>query len=154
MNICDILTPERVRCGMDLASKKRVLETLADLIAQSEGGLNPVVVFDALVARERLGSTALGQGVAIPHARIPGLARTVGAFVKLVQGVDFDAPDGRPVDLVFAMAVPETCTDEHLEALARLATTFSDEGLCERLRREDRSGEAFGELTSPPVERS
>jgi len=91
------------------------------------------VVFESLFARERLGSTGLGQGVAIPHGRIKGLKDALGAFVRLAQPVPFDAPDGKPVSLVFALLVPEQATEKHLEILSELAQMFSDRALREAL---------------------
>ena len=94
-------------------------------------------VFDRLVARERLGSTGLGEGCALPHARVPGLGRTLAAFLRLGRGVDFDSPDHEPVDLVFGLLVPEESTDEHLEILAAIARVFSDERVRSSIRSAD-----------------
>jgi PTS system nitrogen regulatory IIA component len=91
-------------------------------------------VFDALIGRERLGSTGLGHGVAIPHGRLEGNDRTRAAFLQLRDGVDFDSNDRQPVDLLFAMVVPEDSTEEHLKVLARLAEMFSDADFDRRLR--------------------
>jgi PTS system nitrogen regulatory IIA component len=92
-------------------------------------------VFDSLFARERLGSTGLGQGVAIPHGRIKGLKEAIGAFVRLAQPVPFDAPDGGPVSLVFVLLVPEKATEKHLQILSELAQMFSDKALREAMSR-------------------
>jgi PTS system nitrogen regulatory IIA component len=116
------------------SSKKRVLEQAARLLAR--GGEQPSAeqVFERLLERERLGSTGLAGGVALPHARMPGIEESRGAFMRLAEPVDFDALDGQPVDLVFALIVPEDATDEHLQLLAKLAATFNDAQLRERLR--------------------
>ena len=122
-----ILAPERVRSDVPAASRKRTLQVLGEILAGTEPALSAQAVFDRLVARERLGSTGLGDGCALPHARVPGLGRTLAAFLRLREGVDFDSPDHVPVDLVFGLLVPEECTDEHLEILAAIARVFSDE---------------------------
>ncbi|AOV17951.1 PTS sugar transporter subunit IIA [Acidihalobacter aeolianus] len=133
MHIGELLTSDRIVNDADIHSKKRALEALSELLAQG-AQVSSHEVFDTLLARERLGSTGLGHGVAIPHARIAGLEQTQAAFIKLKEGVDFDAPDREPVDLLFALAVPETCTNEHLETLARLARLFSDPATVHQLR--------------------
>ena len=91
-------------------------------------------MFDHLLERERLGSTGLGHGIALPHARIPQLERAVGAFVQLRTGVNFDAIDDLPVDLAFGLLVPQDATEAHLQLLAKLASMFSNEMLCDKLR--------------------
>ena len=101
----------------------------------------------ALFARERLGTTGLGEGVAIPHARLAGLTRTHGVYVRLVQGIDYDAPDGEPVDLLFGLALPEESTDEHLQILSLLAQTFSNDAVRDSLRRATRPAQVLDLLT-------
>ena len=123
------LPPERVRCDVPTASRKRTLQVLGEIFAGADPVLTAQGVFDLLVARERLGSTGLGEGCALPHARVPGLDRTLAAFLRLGKGVDFDAPDHVPVDLVFGLLVPEESTDEHLETLAEIARVFADDGV-------------------------
>lgn len=134
MHIAELLTAERVACGAPSASKKRVLEQLSALIAGGQQALNAVDVFDSLLARERLGSTGLGHGVAIPHGRVKNGTATVGAFIKLQKPIDFDAVDGEPVDLLFGLLVPEQSTQEHLQLLAQLAEMFSDAAFVASLR--------------------
>ena len=121
-----ILAPECVRCNVPAGSRKRTLQVLGEIFADADPELSALSVFDRLVARERLGSTGLGEGCALPHARVPGLGRTLAAFLRLRAGVDFDSPDHEPVDLVFGLLVPEESTDEHLEILAAVAGVFSD----------------------------
>lgn len=133
MHIGELLTTERILSDAEIGSKKRALEALSELLSQN-GELSSHDIFDSLLARERLGSTGLGRGVAIPHGRISGLKQTQAAFIKLVGGIDFDAPDQKPVDLLFALLVPEECTDEHLETLSRLAQLFSDPSTVQQLR--------------------
>ncbi len=137
MTISEILNADQVRLDVEAASKKRALETLSDLLASADPDLNNRAVFDCLLARERQGNTGLGEGVAIPHSRVPNLKRTIGALIKVHAGVDYDAPDGRPVDILFGLLVPEDHTDEHLELLSHLASAFNDGKLREALRQEN-----------------
>lgn len=134
MNITDLLVPERVSCRDDLGSKKRLLEYVSELLASSSPELTQHEIFEALISREKLGSTGLGQGVAIPHGRIASLARPVCAFVRLATPVDFDATDGQPVDLIFTLLVPEDSTEEHLQVLSTIAEIFSNAGISMALR--------------------
>jgi len=130
----NFIEAERIGCRLEIGSKKRVLQQLGELLASSTPGLSPEAVFDHLLERERLGSTGLGHGIALPHARMPQLGRAVGAFVQLRTGVDFDAIDDLPVDLAFGLLVPQDATEAHLQLLAKLASMFSNEMLCEKLR--------------------
>jgi PTS system nitrogen regulatory IIA component len=134
MQPADILTRRRVGLSSKAASKKRLLEEAAELLAGGLEELTGEQVYERLLERERLGSTGLSGGVALPHARIAGIDEARGAFLRLAEPVDFDAMDGQPVDLVFALLVPEEATDEHLQLLASLARAFSDEAVRERLR--------------------
>ena len=135
MNISDIISPDRVVCDFDATSKKKALEQLSDMIAsESSPSLVSKDVVDSLIARERLGSTGIGYGVAIPHGRLKDANHTIAAFAKLHEGIDFDAADNQTVDLLFALLVPEDSTNEHLQLLAQLAEMFSDEDLREQLR--------------------
>ena len=117
------------------SSKKRVLEQAARQLAGSAEEPDAEQIFERLLERERLGSTGLAGGVALPHARMPGLEESRGAFLQLANAVEFDALDGSPVDLVFALLVPENANEEHLQLLARLAAMFNEEELRERLRK-------------------
>ena len=130
--IAKLLPPANIVLDLDVTSKKRMFEQ-AGLLFENNQGVARSLVFDSLFARERLGSTGLGQGVAIPHGRIKGLREAVGAFVRLAQPVAFDAPDGKPVNLVFLLLVPEQATEQHLQILSELAQMFSDRELRERL---------------------
>ena len=131
--LASILPVTQVLVSVDATSKKRAFEE-AGLLFEGLHGLSRALVTDSLFARERLGSTGLGHGVAIPHGRIAGLAAPAGAFLKLTDALPFDAGDGAPVDLVFALAVPEHFTHQHLMLLSQLAEMFSDTGFCARLR--------------------
>lgn len=126
MSKVELLIPARAQCQADITSKKRALEVLSELIAEGHGELTPRDVLNCLVSREKLGSTGLGHGVAIPHGRMPEVDSALGAALTLKNGVDFDAPDSEPVDLIVALIVPEESTDEHLHILANLAEAFSD----------------------------
>ncbi|MBT3047371.1 MAG: PTS IIA-like nitrogen regulatory protein PtsN [Candidatus Thiodiazotropha sp.] len=128
------LVEERIGCNVEAASKKRVLEQLGQRLADAVPDLNQDLVFDALLERERLGSTGLGKGIALPHARMPQISEALAAFIQLPEGIDFDAIDNQPVDLAFAMLVPEEATDEHLQLLAKLAQMFDDQAFCATLR--------------------
>jgi PTS system nitrogen regulatory IIA component len=134
MRITEILIPEQIVIGAVASSKKRVLEQLSELLARGTDDLDAKEIFERLLARERLGSTSLGEGVAIPHARMGGNQYTLTAFMRLEQGIDFDAADQQPVDLFFALLVPEESTETHLQLLAQLAEMFRDHRLCKRLR--------------------
>ncbi|HAO32993.1 MAG TPA: PTS sugar transporter subunit IIA [Candidatus Competibacter sp.] len=134
MEITDLISGERVVCDREVASKKRAIEVLSELLATGQAGLTARPIFDSLIGRERLGSTGLGHGVALPHGRFQQSERAIGAFVKLKKGVDFDAIDRQPVDLIFGLLVPDHYTDEHLKILAYLAEMFSDRAFCQQLR--------------------
>jgi PTS system nitrogen regulatory IIA component len=130
--VAKLLPPENVLPDLAASSKKRLFEQVG-LLFENRHGIARTVVFESLFARERLGSTGLGQGVAIPHGRIKGLKEALGAFVRLAQPIPFDAPDGQPVRLAFALLVPEHATEKHLEILSELAQMFSDRALREAL---------------------
>jgi PTS system nitrogen regulatory IIA component len=130
--ISKILTLDNVLLDAESASKKRVFERVGLLFENSQK-LSRSQVFDSLFAREKLGSTGLGQGVAIPHGRIKNLREAVAAFVKTDTPIPFDAPDGQPVNLIFVLLVPERATDLHLQLLGELAQMFSDTTFRERL---------------------
>lgn len=183
MDLSDLLEPERIRCHCNVQSKKRTLQTLAELLGESlrakhqamsaEGAesvsedsekttaknglsvpsikskksrkasekpepeldtLSDMAILDALISRERLGSTGLGHGVGLPHSRVSCIQEPIAAFVTLDTGVDYESTDGQAVDLVLGLLVPEHCNDEHLKILAQLARRFSDETLRTQLR--------------------
>jgi len=117
MNLEELLTPERCRAKVTGVSKKRVLNTLSDIVAAECPQLESDEVFAALLAREQLGTTGLSNGIAIPHCRLAQCDRVIGVLMTLDQGIDFDAIDAEPVDLVFALIVPEGRDDEHVQAL-------------------------------------
>ncbi|WJW74861.1 PTS IIA-like nitrogen regulatory protein PtsN [Thiohalobacter sp. IOR34] len=134
MNLAELIQPERVRCGIETSSKKRALERLSELLASIAPDITAEEIFESLIGRERLGSTGLGHGVAIPHGRLENLRQPAAAFITLKRGVDFDAPDNQPVDLLFALLVPAESTQDHLDLLAQLAQMFSDAQFRQQLR--------------------
>jgi PTS system nitrogen regulatory IIA component len=126
MNLISKLLPvQNVLIDLDDSSKKRVFEH-AGLLFENNHNIARSLVFDSLFAREKLGSTGLGQGIAIPHGRIKGLRDAVGAMIRMHEPIPFDAPDGQPVNLIFVLLVPERATDLHLQILSELAQMFSD----------------------------
>ncbi|KIP98485.1 MULTISPECIES: PTS IIA-like nitrogen regulatory protein PtsN [Pseudomonas] len=130
----NILTPGRSLVNVPGGSKKRVLEQIAAVIARDLPDLDGQTIYESLIAREKLGSTGFGNGIAIPHCRLPGCSSPISALLKLDAAVDFDAIDGAPVDLLFVLLVPEAATDEHLELLRQIASMFDREDVRERLR--------------------
>ena len=209
MDLSDLLKPERIRCQCDVKSKKRTLQTLAELLGESlraqqiaagvcadetndapeadntaagkseesnvqsiakksgivkktrqvneksditaeSDTLTDMEILDALISRERLGSTGLGHGVALPHSRLNSVSEPIAAFVTLKTGVDFESADAQPVDLAVGLLVPEHCNDEHLKILAKLARRFSDEALRSALRTFDNSESLYAHLVALP----
>lgn len=133
MALADLIPSDGVALDLGASSRKQVLQSLADLAAR-ETGLNARTIFDAVLQRERLGSTGVGQGVAIPHARLAGIPAVVGFFARLKAPIDFDSIDGRPADLVFMLLAPEDAGAEHLKALARVSRLLRREDIRQRLR--------------------
>lgn len=129
----EFLPQSGVLPGVKATSKKQTLQDLARQAAQLTG-LHERTIFDALLERERLGTTGIGRGVAVPHARLSQLDRVYGLFARLVRPIDFDSVDEQPVDLVFLLLAPEAAGADHLKALARVSRLLRDEGLCETLR--------------------
>lgn len=134
LTIDNILSPELTHCRVSGSSKKRILEFIADQVSKRFPELSETQTFNNLVARERLGSTGIGQGIAIPHCRLENCNRVVGTLVTLEEGVAFDAIDNQPVDILFALIVPKEATSEHLELLSQLAEKFNDRSFCDHLR--------------------
>lgn len=130
--IARLLSPESILLDLEAGSKKRVFEQ-AGLLFENLHGIARSTVYDTLFARERLGSTGLGQGIAIPHGRIKGLKDPLGGFLRLSAPVPFDSPDGKPVQLLFVLLVPEAANERHLQLLSELAQMFSDRSFREQL---------------------
>lgn len=133
MTLEQLIGPEAVAPALRASSKKQLLHELATRAAERLN-LDARAVFEALMDRERLGPTAMGRGVAIPHARLPEVTKISGYFARLDKGVDFDAADDQPVDLVFLLLAPESAGADHLRALARVSRLLRDEGRCAKLR--------------------
>jgi PTS system nitrogen regulatory IIA component len=144
----DLITEARILSGCEVTSKKRLLESLGELLAKAAADLNPDAVFERLLERERLGSTGLGHGIALPHARVDDVIVPIGAFIQLRAGVEFDAIDDRPVDLAFALLVPQEADERHLQLLAGLAEMFNQKTLRKRLRNARSSSELLTTLAS------
>ncbi len=138
-NLSKILLPENVVLDLDVSSKKRVFEQ-AGLIFENNCGISRSNVTDNLFARESMGTTGLGYGVAVPHGRIEGLKTPVAAFVRLSKPIPFEAPDGKPVNLLFFLLIPQNVTQQHLEILSEIAAMFSD-GTCRTFLSNESSSE-------------
>lgn len=134
MQLSDIITADRIEHASGIASKKRALEAVSALLASGAPQLGDNDILTSLVNREKLGSTALGKGVAIPHGRMRGTEESVAALLILDQGVDFDSNDGEPVDLIFGLIVPQEATQTHLNILKNIAEMLSDDKQVAALR--------------------
>jgi len=145
MKISDVLSQELTSSNFPGRSKKRILENIAQLVTSQLGGSDELCdqLLDNFVAREKLGSTGLGNGVAIPHCRTPGVKKIYGFLAKLTTAVDFDAIDDEPVDLIFALVVPQEKNDEHLSTLARIAAIMQDNESRQKLRNCDNDGTLY-----------
>jgi PTS system nitrogen regulatory IIA component len=150
MPLTDLLTPQAVMPALKVNSKKQALQELAARAA-ALCGRSEREVLDVLAQRERLGSTGIGNGIAIPHGKLPKLERLFGVFARLDRPVDFEALDGQPVDLLFLLLAPEAAGADHLKALARVARLLRDPEVARKLR-ESRDAEAiYAVLTSGPA---
>lgn len=134
MEISALLTVPNIHCDVAVSSKKRAMDVLSALLVGAGAPLSESDIFNGLIARERLGSTGLGHGIAIPHGRFGTLTQAIAILVRFAEPVDYDAVDGEPVDLVVALMVPEQSTEEHLQLLAALAEMFSDAATRHELR--------------------
>lgn len=148
MTLAQLLIPNRIQLNAEISSKKKALQEISRLFAESDNTLDQNLVFDALTDREKLGSTALEQGIAIPHCRISGCTQAQSAILTLRRGIDFDARDGQAVDLLWALIVPEQSTDEHLDILAQLAKTLSSADNCRKIRASRNAEELHQNLTA------
>jgi PTS system nitrogen regulatory IIA component len=146
MNIADLITPQSVIANFRVGSKKQALQELAKKAA-SLVGQPEKLVFDVLSERERLGTTGVGLGIAIPHGKLPGLDRMTGLFARLDKPVDFEAIDNQPVDLIFLMLAPEDAGADHLKALARVSRLLRDRAVCAKLRGTDNADALYALLT-------
>lgn len=150
MEIRDLLSQRGVIPRLRATSKKQLLQELAERAAELSG-LHERTIFDALLERERLGSTGSGKGIAIPHARLVGLERLIGVFARLESPIEFESVDGRPVDLVFMLLAPASAGADHLKALSNVSRLLRREEVVERLRGSDRADAIFALLIEPPA---
>jgi PTS system nitrogen regulatory IIA component len=150
--LAKLLTPERTACLVPGLSKKRVFESIARIISSDQLSLPYNEVFAQLIGREKLGSTGLGQGIAIPHCRIDNCTQPLGTLVTLSEPVDFDSLDDQPVDLIFALLVPREAQQQHLDTLAEIAGLFSQPGFCQNLRSARDTADLYAIATGPVPE--
>jgi nitrogen PTS system EIIA component len=150
MPLNDILTPEAVIGALRVNSKKQALQELSDRAAKVSG-LSAREIFDSLLQRERLGSTGVGDGVAIPHGKLGKCGKIFGIFARLERPIDFEALDGMPVDLLFLLIAPENAGADHLKALALIARALRDPGLAAKLRKTRDSSALFSLLAQTPA---
>ena len=141
--IHETLVRERCFFGVPGNSKKRVLENASEMIAEQLPELEADDIFSGLIGRERLGSTGIGEGIAIPHCRLENCKQSIGALIRLQEAVDFDAIDGQAVDMIFVLLVPEEATEAHLKTLAALAEMFSQADVRERLRQTESAEQLY-----------
>ena len=134
MQLEDILSESRCVSNLEGVSKKRLLTTISEILSTENEQLDADDIFNALMAREQLGSTGLGNGIAIPHCRVPFCTEIIGMLITLKESIDFDAIDDKPVDLLFVLIVPEQQNDEHVKTLGQIAQLFSDKDFCFTLR--------------------
>ena len=153
MEINDLLVPEGVVADLKATSKKQALQDLAKHAAEVSG-LHERAIFDVLMERERLGTTGVGNGIAIPHGKLASLERLHGLFARLEQPIDFHAIDERPVDLIFVLLAPENAGADHLKALARISRLLRNNGICDKLRGTDSAEALFAILTESQEDRA
>ena len=153
MEINDLLVPEGVVADLKATSKKQALQDLAKRAAEVSG-LHERAIFDVLVERKRLGTTGVGNGIAIPHGKLASLDRLHGLFARLEQPIDFHAIDERPVDLIFVLLAPENAGADHLKALARISRLLRNIGICDKLRGTDSAEALFAILTESQEDRA
>ena len=143
MELSDFLTPDRCLCKIQGFSKKRLLKTLSTILGKSFSNLDENQVFDSMMAREKLGSTGIGNGIAIPHCRVPDCHEITGCLITLDTFIDYDSTDEKPVDLIFVLIVPEEQEEEHVRTLAVLAEKFHSKSFCDSLRNSQNNDELY-----------
>lgn len=153
MDIRDLITMDGVVSGLKASSKKQALQDLAKRAADITG-LHERAIFEVLMERERLGTTGVGNGIAIPHGKLPNLNRLYGLFARLEKPVDFQAIDDRPVDLIFLLLAPESAGADHLKALARVSRLLRDKTVCEKLRGTESAEALYALLTESEEHRA
>jgi PTS system nitrogen regulatory IIA component len=153
MEIADLLRPEGVLPKLKAANKKQALQELAARAARVTGA-HERAIFDVLLERERLGTTGVGHGIAIPHGKLANLDKLHGVFARLDHGIDFDAIDEQPVDLIFLLLAPESAGADHLKALARVSRLLRDQAVCAKLRGTENADALFALLTETHASRA
>ena len=146
MDIADLISPASVVANLRVGSKKQALQDLTKRAAETTG-LSERAIFEVLLERERLGTTGVGNGIAIPHGKLPGLRQLYGLFARLETPIDFDSVDEQPVDLIFLLLAPEAAGADHLKALARVSRLLRDRAVCEKLRGADQADAMYALLT-------
>jgi len=146
MDIADLLAPSGVIANLRVSNKRQALQELAKRAA-TLSGRHERAIFDVLLERERLGTTGIGMGTAVPHGRLAELPRPYGLFARLERPIDFEAIDNQPVDLAFLLLTPETAGADHLKALARISRLLRDRIMCDKLRGTDRADALYALLT-------
>jgi len=150
MDLGDLIAPEAVVPSLKVKTRKQALQELAQR-AGALTGLDGRSIYEALLQRERLGSTGVGSGIAIPHGRLPGLAKIVSVFARLEEPIEFDAPDGDKVDLIFLLLAPEHAGADHLKALARISRLLREPSTLAKLRASRDRAALYSVLTEPAV---
>jgi nitrogen PTS system EIIA component len=150
MTLQDIIDARSILPALKVQNKKQLLQELAQSLS-SIIAIDSRLIFEKLLQREKLGSTGLGQGIAIPHGRLPAITRVYGVFARLTNPVDFDSLDGEPVDLAFALVSPDHAGADHLTALARVSRLFRDADILKKLRGTESPEGLYAILTQPPV---
>ena len=148
MPITDLVAPNAILPALKVNNKKQALQELAARAA-ALSGQNEKAIFEILAQREKLGSTAIGAGIAIPHGKMPNLTRLFGLFARLDRAIDFEALDGQPVDLIFLLLAPEGAGADHLKALARIARLLRDPGITHKLRASHDAESLYAVLAMP-----
>lgn len=146
MEVADLIIPRSVIAQLRAANKKQALQELSRRAAAATD-VHERIIYDVLIERERLGSTGIGMGIAVPHGKLPGLARLYGIFARLERPIPFEAVDDRPVDLIFLLLAPETAGADHLKALALVTRLLRDRMVCEKLRGTDNADALYALLT-------
>jgi PTS system nitrogen regulatory IIA component len=147
MDIQAIVSLDRTECAVQCNSKKRILEIIADIADKQNENIDQATVLNSLMARERMGSTGIGNGIALPHGRLPGLEKVIAIVVTSTPAIDFDALDEKPVDIFFALLVPEEQTEGHLQTLATVAGKLSDKETIKAIRRATTSDDILSALS-------
>ncbi|WP_278383891.1 PTS IIA-like nitrogen regulatory protein PtsN [Alteromonas mediterranea] len=147
MDIQAIVSLDRTECAVQCNSKKRILEIIADIAAKNNDNIDQATVLNSLMSRERMGSTGIGNGIALPHGRLPGLEKVIAIVVTSTPAINFDALDEKPVDIFFALLVPEEQTEGHLQTLATVAGKLSDKETIKAIRRATTSDDILSALS-------